>query len=105
MVTFLSGLIFFLDGVAIIADQVISTSNNINTLWQNDFVKIQTLGRRAVNASVVVENLYRMPIVNVRKIVEWTGLTRQSAGELVRQMVDIGILFQSNVHVEYGREF
>jgi len=96
---------FFLDGVAIIADQAISTSNNINTLWQNDFVKIQTMGRRAVNATVVLENLYRIPIVNVRKIVEWTGLTRQSAGELVRQMVDIGILTQSDVHAEYGREF
>jgi Fic family protein len=96
---------FFLDGVAIIADQAISTSNNINTLWQNDFVKIQTMGRRAVNATVVLENLYRIPIVNVRKIVEWTGLTRQSAGELVRQMVDIGILSQSDVHAEYGREF
>jgi Fic family protein len=96
---------FFLDGVAIIAEQAISTSRNINTLRQKDIEKIQTIGRRAHHGMVVLENLYKIPIVNFHKIVEWTGLSRPSANVLLQQLADIGILTQRNKSVKYGREF
>lgn len=96
---------FFLDGVAIIAQAAIVTSKAINTLRQTDIAAIQTLGRRAKTAMIVLENLYKLPIVNVRKIEEWTGLSRPQANELVKKMVDIGILEQKDKQIEYGREF
>ena len=96
---------FFLDGVAIIADEAIGISKKINTLRQKDTDKIQTLGRRAKTGIIVLENLYRLPIVNVRKIEEWTGLSRPQANELVKKFVEIGILEQKDKDVEYGREF
>jgi Fic family protein len=96
---------FFLDGVAIIADEAIKTSKKINTLRQKDIVKIQTLGRRTKMGTTVLENLYRVPIVNVRKIEDWTGLSRVQANELVNKLVEIGILVQKNKDIEYGREF
>jgi Fic family protein len=96
---------FFLDGVAIIADEAIKTSKKINTLRQEDIAKIQTLGRRAKMGITVIENLYKVPIVSVRKIEDWTGLSRVQANELVNKLVEIGILVQKNKGIEYGREF
>ena len=96
---------FFLDGVAIIADEAIGISKKINKLRQKDIDKIQMLGRRAKTGVIVLENLYRLPIVSVRKIEEWTGLSRPQANELVKKFVEIGILEQKDKAVEYGREF
>lgn len=96
---------FFLDGVAIIAKEAIDTSRKINILRQKDTVKIQGLGRRTKNGITVLENLYKLPIVSVRKIEEWTGLSRPQANELVEKLVEIGVLEQKDKAVEYGREF
>ncbi len=40
----------------------------------------------------VLENLYKLPIVRVRKIEEWTGLSRQQANELIKRTIEIGML-------------
>lgn len=96
---------FFLDGVAIIAEEAIETSKRINTIRGRDTAKIQTLGRRAKTGMLVLENLYKLPIVSVRKIEEWTGLSRPQANELVKKLIDVGILVQIDKAVEYGREF
>ncbi len=96
---------FFLDGIAIIAEAAIATSKRINLLRQNDISVIHTLGRRVKTAMLVLDNLYRLPIVSVRNIEEWTGLSRPQANELVKKLMDIGILDQKDKEVEYGREF
>ena len=96
---------FFLDGVATIAQEAIEVSKKINVLHQKDVVKIQSLGRRAKTGITVLEHLYRLPIINVRKIEEWTGLSRPQANELVKKLMDLSILEQRDKKVEYGREF
>lgn len=96
---------YFLDGVAIIAEEAIKTSQKINSLRQKDIAKIQTLGRRAKTGIVVLENLYKLPIISVRKVEEWTGLSRPQANELVKKFTEIGILEQRDKDIEYGREF
>ena len=96
---------FFLNGVAIIATEAIETSKKINTLRQKDVVKIQSLGRRAKTGAIVLENLYKLPIVSVKKIEEWTQLSRPQANGLVKKLVELGILEQRDKNIEYGREF
>lgn len=96
---------FFLDGVAIIANQAIETSKKINKLKQEDTIKIHKLGRSSKTGIQILENLYQLPIINVKKIEEWTNLSRPAANELVRKLVSIGILEQKNKGIEYGREF
>lgn len=96
---------FFLDGVAIIATEAIETSKRINILRQKNTIKIQSLGRRTKTGIVVLENLYKLPIINVRKIEEWTGLSRARSNELVQKFVDLGILEQRDKDTEYRREF
>ncbi|OGO37328.1 MAG: hypothetical protein A2W35_02515 [Chloroflexi bacterium RBG_16_57_11] len=96
---------FFLEGVATIAEEAIETSKRIHSLRQKDLVKIQSLGKRAKTGILVLENLYKLPIVSVKKVEEWTGLSRPQANELVKKLVEIGILEQRDKNVEYGREF
>jgi Fic family protein len=100
-----SWLDFFLDGVAIIATEAIDVSKRINILRQKDTIKIQSLGRRSKTGMIVLENLYKLPIISVRKVEEWTGLSRTQANELVQKLVDLMILEQKDKDVEYGREF
>jgi len=96
---------FFLEGVAIISKQAIETSKKINSLRQRDIVKIQSLGRRAKTGAAVLEKLYKLPITSVRKVEEWTGLSRPQSNELVRKLVELGILVQKDKGIQYGREF
>ncbi len=96
---------FFLDGVAIIASEAIEVSKRINILRQKDTIKIQSLGRRAKTGMIVLENLFELPIISVRKVEEWTGLSRTQSNELVQKLVELGILEQRDKNVEYGREF
>ena len=96
---------FFLDGVAIIASEAIETSKKINSLRIKDLLKIQALGKRAKNGIIVLEKLYNLPIIKVKQVEEWTGLSRPQANELVKKFVEIGVLEQINKKVEYGREF
>jgi hypothetical protein len=96
---------FFLDGVAIIAMEAIEVSKKNNDLRLKNTIQIQSLGRRAKTGTIVLENLYKLPIISVRKVEEWTGLSRTQANELVQKLVDLKILEQRNKNVEYGREF
>ena len=96
---------FFLDGTSIIATEAIRVSKKINELRQKDLVKIQSLGRRAKTGTAILENLYRLPIINVKKIEEWAGLSRPQANELAKLLIKLGILEQKDARVEYGREF
>jgi Fic family protein len=96
---------FFLDGVGIIAQEAIETSKKINIVRQRDIARIQSLGRRAKTGMTVLDNLYKIPIVSVKKVEEWTELSRPQANELVKKFVEIGILVQKDKEVEYSREF
>lgn len=96
---------FFLDGVAIISSEAIETSKKINELSKQDVRKIHMLGRRTKTALTVLENLYKLPIINIKKVEEWTGLSRPQANELVKKLIEIEVLEQRNKNVEYGREF
>lgn len=96
---------FFLDGIAIIAAEAIKVSKKINSLSKKDSIKIQSLGRRAKTGVTVLENLYKLPIISVRKIEEWTGLSRPQANKLVNKLIGLGLLEQRNKNIKYGREF
>ncbi len=96
---------FFLDGVAIISDKAIEASKKINILRQKDTIKIQSLGRRTKTGIIVLENLFKLPIINVKKVEEWTKLSRPQANDLVRKLVELGILEQRDKNIDYGREF
>ncbi|OGL66794.1 hypothetical protein A2856_03465 [Candidatus Uhrbacteria bacterium RIFCSPHIGHO2_01_FULL_63_20] len=97
---------FFLEGVADVAGKAVETSRKINDLREKDMARIHALGgRRTKTGMAALRNLYKLPIVNVGKVEEWTGLSRQGANTLVAELVNIGILEQRDRKTKYGRDF
>ena len=96
---------FFLKGVVNIAKEAIKTSDKIIDLREKDLHRVSTLGRASKNAIVLLRNLYKLPIINVRKIQEFTGLSREAANRLVKRLVKLGLLQLREKGKKYGRIF
>lgn len=96
---------FFLIGIKEVATQATKTAKKITELREKDMEKIYSLGKRGETAILVLKNLYKLPIINVKKIEEWTKLSRPSANKLVYDLIDLGILNQTKEDVTYARQF
>jgi len=96
---------FFLKGVVNVAKEAIKTSDKIIDLREKDLHRVSTLGRASKNAIVLLRNLYKLPIINVRKIQEFTGLSREAANRLVKRLVKLGLLQLREKGKKYGRIF
>ncbi len=100
-----SWLEFFLKGVIRVAGEAIQTSNNVIDLREKDLHKVSELGRASKNAIVLLKNLYRLPIINVRKIEQVANLSREAANRLTDRFVKLGILVPKDKGKRYGRLF
>lgn len=100
-----SWLEFFLKGVVRVAGEAIETSNKLIDLREKDLHKVSELGRASKNAIVLLKNLYRIPIINVRKIQEVTDLSREASNQLTDRFVKIGILVSMDKGKRYARLF
>ncbi|MDH5384576.1 MAG: Fic family protein, partial [Candidatus Aminicenantes bacterium] len=98
-------LVFFLEGVIQICEKAIETSNKIIDLREKNLQKMSSLGRASKNAMLLLKHLYKLPIVNVKKVEEATGLSREAANRLVKRFCKEGILTQKDQNVKYGRLF
>ena len=97
---------FFLDGVIEIANEAIGTVLDITKLREKDMLKIQSLSKRASeSAALVLPQLYKMPIVNVAKIQEWTKFTRAGAQKIIDRFVEIGILNDRDPKRTYDKSY
>lgn len=96
---------FFFEGVAEVAERAIEVARKVNVLGQKDSERIHTFGRQSKIGMEVLRKIYQLPIVNVKKIEEWTGLSRPSANALVKKFVDAGILVQRDSTKMYARQF
>ena len=101
----LSWLDFFLKGIVRVAEEATQTSNKVIELREKDLHKVSELGRASKNAIVLLKNLYRIPIINVRKIEEVADLSREAANQLVDRFVKLGILAPKDKGKKYGRLF
>jgi len=96
---------FFLEGVGKVAEEAIKTSNRIIELREKDLQKIMKLGKGTKNAIKLLKNLYKLPIVNVRKVEEFTGLSREGANRLVKKFVELNLLVPKEKEKKYRRIF
>jgi Fic family protein len=84
---------FFLRGVAEVSVQATETARRILTLREIHRNSItEHLGYSAGNGHRVLERLYERPIMSVKEIRELIGTTFPAANQLVKRMVNIGIL-------------
>lgn len=100
-----SWLDFFLKGIVRVAGEAIEASNRVIELREKDLQQVSELGRASKNAIVLLKNLYKIPIINVRKVEEVTSLSREAANQLVDRFVRIGILSPKDKGKKYGRLF
>ncbi|MCP4050435.1 MAG: Fic family protein [bacterium] len=97
---------FFLDGVINTANEAIAISKKITQLREEDMAKIQALGKREANSSVIViRKLFSQPIVSSRSIMEWTGFSRMGAQKLIERFVKLGILSNRDQQTTYDRTY
>jgi len=83
---------FFLDGVAVTANQAVETSKKIIKLKDEDIKKISTLGRSTPKATLVFNFLFHTPILTVKDVERITGLKNPNALSLTSKMIGLGIL-------------
>ncbi len=96
---------FFFEGIAEVSSRAIDVARKINILREKDIERVHSFGRQSEIGQKVLKNIYKLPIVNVKKIEEWTGLSRPSANGLVNKFVKSGILAQRGKSVKYARQF
>jgi Fic family protein len=97
---------FFLDGIDQVSKEAIQTAKKITELREEDMKKIQTLGKTASASAIeILMQLYKLPIVNVSTIEEWTGFTRQGANKVINRFIELGILEPKDENKTYGRSF
>lgn len=97
---------FFLDGVIETATQSIEVSKRIRQLRDEDMAKIQSLAKRESESGIkVLSNLYAVPIITTRIIMNWTGFTRSGAQKLIDRFIELGVLDAMKSEVDYDRKY
>jgi Fic family protein len=56
------------------------------------YEKIQSLGRRGINAKKVVDYLYKRPVIDAENIRKITGLSSPSSYKLISDLENLDIL-------------
>lgn len=97
---------FFLDGVIETAQESIDISRKIRQLRDNDMIKIQALAKRESESGILVlSNLFSNPIVNTRKIMDWTGFTRAGSQRVIDRFIALEILKLQKQKNAYDRSY
>ncbi|MBI3443580.1 Fic family protein [Candidatus Woesebacteria bacterium] len=83
---------FFLEGVITTSDKAVETARKIIKLRENHVAKVASLGRSAEKGMLLLNSLYRTPIVRVKDIEQITSLSNPNALVLVSKFENLGIL-------------
>jgi Fic family protein len=85
---------FFLVGVIETAKSSIAAFDKVLKLQQETEKKLQSLGSRYANASILVKQLYQRPIIHAQKAVEVTGLSAPSVYKLFEELEKLDIIHE-----------
>ncbi|GBD02193.1 Adenosine monophosphate-protein transferase SoFic [bacterium HR18] len=84
---------FFLRGVVEVSEEATRTAAAILRMREDYRARItERLGRAAANGHRIMEKLFEHPIVTVATVRDWLGITQAGANNLVRRLVEIGLL-------------
>lgn len=87
-----SWLDFFLEGVEQTATGAVDTAHRLLALFQQDAVRVRTLGRSAANALHLFDTLRRRPVATIGMLAQQTGVSFATAARHVEALVQLGIL-------------
>ena len=95
---------FFLRGVAEVSVQAAGTARQILLIREEHrFLITNSLGRAAGNGHRILHSLYERPIVSAKEIQGLIGTTFAAANQIVRRLVDLGILVEITGHARNRR--
>ena len=83
---------FFLEGVEQTATGAVDTAHRLLALFQQDAVRVRTLGRSAANALHLFDALRRRPVATIGVLARQTGVSFATAARHVEALVHLGIL-------------
>lgn len=83
---------FFLDAVYESAQDAVETIDKLTALHDENYAKLQTLGRRTKNALRVFEYLEANPIIEIQKTSKELGIAFNTISSIVKDLTNIGIL-------------
>ncbi|MBN2195948.1 MAG: hypothetical protein JW751_24230, partial [Polyangiaceae bacterium] len=86
---------FFLDGVATIADEAVTSARELFALVAADRARLLASDGISVLALRLFELLPRRPIVTVASAVKLVETTKPTAGRAIELLVDAGVLFET----------
>ena len=85
---------FFLEAVIVTANSGVKTFQDILSLKQEMDSLIVSFGKKAHNASKLLEFLYQRPIISISDIIEPLEVSKQTASVLVKEFEKKGILIE-----------
>ena len=85
---------FFLEGVEQTATGAMDTAHRLLALFQQDAVRVSTLGRSAANALHLFDALRRRPVATIGMLAQQTGVSFATAARHVEALVHLGILHE-----------
>jgi Fic family protein len=84
---------FFLQGVERVSAQAAETAKNILQLREYHRSSItQSMASSAANAYLVLEHLYRQPIISANQVKDLTGTSYPAANNLVKRFEELGLI-------------
>jgi Fic family protein len=83
---------FFLEGIFNSAKQALSTATKINSLFEEDCSKIESLGRAKFSCLQALAYLKQLPQVSVQLLSQGLNMTEPTARTSLNHMVTLGIL-------------
>lgn len=88
-------LVFFLDGVATIADEAVASARELFTLVADDRARVLGGEGTSIAAVRLFELLPRHPIVSVASVMKLLETTKPTAGKAIERLVLAGVLVES----------
>jgi Fic family protein len=85
-------LVFFLDGVADIAQQAVETARILLQLFDNDRERIRPMGRIAATVLAAHEHLQNHPLTTIPEAAKATEINRTSITRAFDEMAEIGMV-------------
>jgi len=87
-----SWITFFLEGVAVTADDAVTTARSLVAAFESDAARVRELGRQAGSALRVHEALKARPVAALPEVAERTGLSYPAAASAMDKLVELGIV-------------
>jgi Fic family protein len=86
-------LAFFVEGIGVAAREAADRALDIARLREEDRARIAAgLGRRTPNAHALLDRLFELPLVSVKRVEELVDVSQPTAGALVKDLTALGIL-------------